>query len=60
MKIKLTKATHVLALPCEIEVAESEAHRLIMLGCAEVQKVAKEVKQVEEKIVKKETKKAGN
>lgn len=58
MKITLTKATHVFALPCEIEVAEAEAHRLIMLGCAEVNQTVKEIR-VEEKNVKKETKKAG-
>ena len=58
MKITLKKATHVFALPCEVEVTEAEAHRLIMLGCAEVLKPVKETR-VEEKIVKKETKKAG-
>lgn len=58
MKVTLKKATHVFALPCEIEVTEAEAHRLIMLGCAEVNKPVKEIR-VEEKNVKKETKKAG-
>ncbi|MBO6262046.1 MAG: hypothetical protein J6N95_05510 [Bacilli bacterium] len=56
MRIKLNKAVHVYALPCEIEVTEAEAHRLIMLGCAEVKQVVKEIRKEE---IKKETKKAG-
>lgn len=35
MKVKITKPTHVYVLPCEVEVNEAEAHRLLMVGVAE-------------------------
>ena len=52
MKIKLNRAIRVNALPCEVEVTEDEAHRLFLLGAADIVEV-KETKRVkkEKKIV---------
>lgn len=35
MRIKITSQTRAVVLPQIIEVSDAEAHRLIMLGCAE-------------------------
>ena len=35
MRIKVTSQTRALVLPQIIEVSDAEAHRLIMMGCAE-------------------------
>ena len=35
MRVKITKPTHALVEPCEIEVTKAEADRLVMLGVAE-------------------------
>lgn len=35
MKVKVIKPARVNALPCEVEVTESEAERLFLLGLAE-------------------------
>ena len=35
MRIKITSQTRALVLPQIIEVSDAEAHRLIMMGCAE-------------------------
>lgn len=36
MKVKLNRAIRVNALPCEIEVTNEEAHRLMLLGACEI------------------------
>ena len=52
MKIKLNRAIRVNALPCEVEVTNEEAHRLMLLGACEI------VLPKETKKAKRETRKA--
>ena len=54
MKVKLTRAIKVFALPCEVEVDENEANRLLLLNAIELKK---EERKIPEKEVKKETRK---
>lgn len=51
MLVKVKKPTHIYVLGGEVEVTPAEAHRLMMLGAIEINKVQKEVK-LEEKEVK--------
>lgn len=51
MKVKLNRKIKVLCLPCEVEVDEMEAHRLMLLNAIEV------VSEKEVKTVKRETRK---
>lgn len=48
MRIKITRPTHILVEPCEVEVCDAEANRLMALGVAEVC----EIKEVPEKAQK--------
>ena len=52
MRVKLNRAIRVNALPCEVEVTNEEAHRLMLLGACEV------VLPKETRKAKRETKKA--
>ena len=47
MRIKITSQTRALVLPQIIEVSDAEAHRLIMMGCAEPLAEAKETPEAE-------------
>lgn len=57
MKVTIKKPTHVYVLNGDVEVSETEAHRLMMLGVCEIGSVIKEIR-TEVKEEKKETKKA--
>ena len=54
MRVKITRPTHVLVRPCEVEVDEAEANRLLTLGVADIV----EKREIPEKVEpKKETRK---
>ena len=47
MRVKITRQTRAVVLPQIIEVSDAEAHRLIMMGCAEPLVETKETPEAE-------------
>ena len=46
MRVKITRPTHILVEPCEVEVSKAEAERLFSLGIAELCKTEVEIPEV--------------
>ena len=53
MRVKITRPTHILVEPCEVEVSKAEAERLFSLGVAEMCKTEVEVPEVKKRTTRK-------
>lgn len=53
MRVKITRPTHILVEPCEVEVTKAEAERLFSLGIAEYVKTEVEIPEVKKKTTRK-------